>query len=132
MNLLCQKGVYPYSHIKNFEVFEETCLPPKEAFRNDLTGEDISSEKYEFAQRVWSSMGCNTLGDIDYHDLYLYQDILLLADIFEQFRHVCLKNYQLDPAHYYTVPGLVKSSLKPYMTLRCISSLNKVCVAEFP
>lgn len=82
MNLLCQKGVYPYSHIKNFEVFEETCLPPKEAFRNDLTGEDISSEKYEFAQRVWSSMGCNTLGD--YHDLYLYQDILLLADIFEQ------------------------------------------------
>ena len=82
MNLLCQKGVYPYSHIKNFEVFEETCLPPKEAFRNDLTGEDISSEKYEFAQGVWSSMGCNTLGD--YHDLYLYQDILLLADIFEQ------------------------------------------------
>lgn len=82
VNLLCQKGVYPYSHIKNFEVFEETCLPPKEAFRNDLTGEDISSEKYEFAQRVWSSMGCNTLGD--YHDLYLYQDILLLADIFEQ------------------------------------------------
>lgn len=66
------------------------------------------------------------------YDLYLYQDILLLADIFEQFRHVCLKNYQLDPAHYYTVPGLVKSSLKPYMTLRCISSLNKVCVAEFP
>lgn len=82
MNLLCQKGVYPYSHIKNFEVFKETCLPPKEAFRNDPTGGDISSEKYEFAQRVWSSMGCNTLGD--YHDLYLYQDILLLADIFEQ------------------------------------------------
>ena len=82
VNLLCQKGVYPYSHIKNFEVFKETCLPPKEAFRNDPTGGDISSEKYEFAQRVWSSMGCNTLGD--YHDLYLYQDILLLADIFEQ------------------------------------------------
>ena len=41
----------------------------------------------------------------EYHDLYLYQDIFLLADIFEQFRQVCLKNYQLDPAHYYTVPG---------------------------
>ncbi|CAH3040626.1 unnamed protein product, partial [Porites lobata] len=57
VNLLCQKGVYPYSHIKNFEVFEETRLPPKEAFKNDLTGEDISDEKYEFAQRVWTTMG---------------------------------------------------------------------------
>ena len=103
VNLLCQKGVYPYSHIKNFEVFEETRLPPKEAFKNDLTGEDISDEKYEFAQRVWTTMGCQSMGE--YHDLYLYQDIFLLADIFEQFRQVCLKNYQLDPAHYYTVPG---------------------------
>ena len=42
----------------------------------------------------------------DYHDIYLYQDIFLLADIFEQFRHVCLKNYGLDPAHYHTAPGL--------------------------
>ena len=103
VNLLCQKGVYPYSHIKNFEVFEENRLPPKEAFKNDLTGEDISHEKYEFAQRVWTTMGCQSMGE--YHDLYLYQDIFLLADIFEQFRQVCLKNYQLDPAHYYTVPG---------------------------
>ena len=103
VNLLCQKGVYPYSHIKNFEVFEETRLPPKEAFKNDLTGEDISHEKYEFAQRLWTTMGCQSMGE--YHDLYLYQDIFLLADIFEQFRQVCLKNYQLDPAHYYTVPG---------------------------
>lgn len=46
MELLCQKGVYPYSHIKSFEVFEETSLPNREAFRNDLTGDDISSEKY--------------------------------------------------------------------------------------
>ena len=103
VNLLCQKGVYPYSHIKNFEVFEETRLPPKEAFKNDLTGEDISDEKYEFAQRVWTTTGCQSMGE--YHDLYLYQEIFLLADIFEQFRQVCLKNYQLDPAHYYTVPG---------------------------
>ena len=104
MLLLCQKGVYPYSHIKNFEVFEETSLPQKEAFKNDLTGDDLPEEKYVFAQQVWKTTGCQTLGD--FHDLYLYQDIFLLADIFEQFRQVCLKNYQLDPAHYYTVPGL--------------------------
>lgn len=58
-------------------------------------------------------MGCNTLGE--YHDLYMYRDILLLADIFEQFRQVCLKNYPLDPAHYYTVPGLAWDA-----SLKCI------------
>ncbi|CAH3157887.1 unnamed protein product, partial [Porites evermanni] len=104
VNLLCQKGVYPYSYMKNFEVFEETSLPSKQAFHNDLTGDAISQEKYEFAQRVWETMGCQTLGE--YHDLYLFQDIFLLADIFEQFRQVCIENYDLDPAHYYTVPGL--------------------------
>ena len=80
MQLLCQKGVYPYSHIKNFEVFKETSLPSKQAIYSDLTNEDISEEKYHFAQQVWSTIGCQTLGD--YHDLYLYQDIFLLADIF--------------------------------------------------
>ena len=104
LDQLCQKGIYPYSYMKSFEKFQETSLPPKEAFRNDLTGEDISNEQYEFAEQVWLSMNCESLGD--YHDLYLYQDVFLLADIFEQFRNMCMKNYELDPAHYYTVPGL--------------------------
>ena len=42
----------------------------------------------------------------DYHDLYNQSDVLLLADVFENFRDVCLKNYNLDPAWYYTAPGL--------------------------
>ena len=46
----------------------------------------------------------NTMGD--YHDLYLKSDILLLADIFENFRKTCLQYYKLDPAHYFTSPGL--------------------------
>ena len=104
IKLLCQKGIYPYSYMTSFAVFEESCLPPKEAFHNDLTDEGISEENYTFAQKVWSTMNCSSMGQ--YHDLYLWQDIFLLADIFEQFRKMCLKNYELDPAHYYTIPGL--------------------------
>ena len=43
----------------------------------------------------------------DYHNLYNRVDVLLLADVFENFRDICIKNYNLDPAHYYTAPGLV-------------------------
>ena len=124
MNLLCQKGIYPYSYIKSFDVFEESCLPPQEAFRNDLTGDGISNEEYSFAKKVWETMGCDSLGD--YHDIYLYQDIFLLADIFEQFRQVCLKNYELDPAHYYTVPGLAWDAALKFTQIK----LDTLCDIE--
>ena len=42
----------------------------------------------------------------EYHDLYLQTNVLLLADVFEQFRKACLEHYDLDPAWYYTAPGL--------------------------
>ena len=80
VHLLQQKGIYPYSYVKNFQVFDESCLPPKEAFKNDLTGDDISDENYAFAQQVWNTLNCENLGE--YHDIYLNQDIFLLADIF--------------------------------------------------
>ena len=76
----------------------------KEAFYSTLTDSGISDEDYEYAKKVWIAFECETLGD--YHDLYLKTDVLLLADIFENFRKTCLKHYGLDPAHYYTSPGL--------------------------
>ena len=42
----------------------------------------------------------------DYHNLYNETDVLLLADVFENFRNICMENYKLDPAHYYTAPSL--------------------------
>ena len=119
MDLLCKKGVYPYPYMDSFSKFEETSLPPKEAFRNDLTGDDITEEQYDFAQQVWFTMDCETLGD--YHDIYLYQDIFLLAHIFEQFRAVCLKNYDLDPAHYYTVPGLAWDAALKFTKVKLVT-----------
>ena len=83
---------------------KETKLPPKEAFYSELDEKEISDEDYQHAQNVWNTFNCQTIQD--YHDLYLKSDVLLLADIFEKFRKTCLKNYKLDPCHYYTIPGL--------------------------
>ena len=79
-------------------------LPPKEAFYSKLNDDHISNEDYEHAQKVWEAFDCKILKD--YHDLYLKSDVILLADVFETFRDPCMTNYELDPAWYYTAPGL--------------------------
>lgn len=104
LDLLTQKGIYPYSYMDNFTRFNETSLPPKDAFFNDLSNESISEKDYQRAQEVWSKTGCKTLGD--YHDIYLMVDVLLLADVFEEFRKMAFETYGLDPSHYFTAPGL--------------------------
>ena len=102
--LLMRKGVYPYNYVDSLERLSETQLPPKEAFYSKLNKEHISDEDYKHAQKVWKTFKCQIMKD--YHDLYLKSDVLLLTDVFETFRDVCLKNYELNPAWYYTVPGL--------------------------
>ena len=104
IELLTRKGVYPYDYVSSLEKLSETQLPTKEKFYSRLNDEDISEEDYQHAQNVWNTFGCQTMRD--YHDLYLKSDVLLLADVFENFRKTCLKHYSLDPAHYYTSPGL--------------------------
>ena len=104
--LLTRKGVYPYDYVSSLNKLSETQLPPKKEFYSKLNDEDTSDEDYQHAINVWNTFGCKTLRD--YHDLYLIikSDVLLLADVFENFRKTCLKHYKLDPAHYYTSPGL--------------------------
>ena len=65
---------------------------------------EVSDGDHEHAQKVWKEFEIKDLGE--YHDLYLKSDVLLLADVFEEFRNVCLENYSLDPAWYYTSPGI--------------------------
>ena len=103
-SLLTRKGVFPYDYVSSLNKLSETQLPSKDEFYSKLNDEDISDEDYQHAIRVWNTFGCKTIKD--YHDLYLKSDVLLLADVFENFRKTCLKHYKLDPAHYYTSPGL--------------------------
>ena len=102
--LLTQKGVYPYEYVSSIERFSETQLPTKSEFYSRLNDEDISDADYQHALNVWNTFQCQTIRD--YRDLYLKSDVLLLADVFESFRKTCLRHYNLDPAHYYTSPGL--------------------------
>ncbi|XP_033746976.1 uncharacterized protein LOC117332202 [Pecten maximus] len=104
IELLLQKQVYPYDYFDGPHRFRETSLPTKEAFRNSLTGEDVSEEKYHHAYKVWKELGIQNLGE--YSDIYVLTDVLGLADVFENFRNLCLESYGLDAAHFYTAPGL--------------------------
>ena len=104
LTLVKRKGVYPYEYMNSLERFKETKLPPKEAFYSKLNNEGISDEDYTHAKKVWKVFKMKHLQD--YHNLYNETDVLLLADLFENFRNICMENYKLDPAHYYTAPGL--------------------------
>ena len=86
------------------EKFKETKLPPKKAFYSKLSGEGITEEDYKHALNVWNVFNMKTFKD--YHELYNETDVLLMADVFENFRNNNLKVYGLDPAHYFTAPGL--------------------------
>ena len=102
--LMTRKGVYPYDYMDSFEKFNKTELPTKEEFYSILNNEHITDEDYNHAQNVWNTFQLQTMGE--YHNLYLKSDILLLADVFENFRKTCLQYYKLDPCHYFTSPGL--------------------------
>ena len=109
--LLLRKGVYLYEYMDNWERFNETSLPNKESFYSNLNMENIDDIDYRHGNNVFKRFKLKNLGE--YHDLYVQSDFLLLADIFENFRNTCLKVYQLDPAHFLSLPGLAwKACLK--------------------
>ena len=95
--LVRRKGVYPYDYMDSFDRFEETELPPQDAFFDKLSGSPCSNSEYTHATRVWDAFGCETIAD--YHNVNLHLDVLLLADFFEKFRKTCLEFYSLDLLH---------------------------------
>ena len=81
-----RKGDYPYEYMDFWEKFNKTALPSKEAFYSNLNLENISDEDYTHTQKVWDVFKIKNLGE--YHDIYVKVDILLLSDIFENFRNM--------------------------------------------
>ena len=104
LSMMSQKGVYPYNHMDSFEKFDQTELPTKEQFYGILNDQHITNGEYNHAKKVWKTFNIKTVGE--YHDLYLKSDVLLLADVFENFRKTCLQYYKLDSCHYFTSQGL--------------------------
>ncbi len=101
--LMLRKGVYPYEYVDSLARLEDRKLPPKECFKDTLRGEELSQDDYNHAKNCWRVFGCQTLGD--YTDEYLRGDVLLLTDVFENFREQCMQYYGLDPAHYISLPS---------------------------
>ena len=104
LELVKEKGVYPYEYVNSFKKFNEVELPARDKFFSSLKGENISEGDYPKAKKVWNAFEIKTLGE--YHDLYLKTDVLLLCDVFEKFIDTCLNYYRLDPCHYFSLPGL--------------------------
>ena len=95
----------------NWERFNETSLPNKESFYSSLNMENIDDIDYRHGNNVFKKFKLKNLGE--YQDLYVQSDTLLLADVFENFRNMCIKVYELDPAHLLSLPGLAwKACLK--------------------
>ena len=115
LEILKQKGAYPYEYMNSFKRFNEEKLCARKYFfsstKKGKINEDgkisdghISIEDYLTFEKVWNIFKMKNMGD--YHDHYLKKDVLLLADVFEKFIKTCLKYYKLDPCHYFHSPGL--------------------------
>ena len=102
--LLLRKGVYSYEYMDTCERFSEISLPSKKDFYSNVNMEDISDIDYRHANNAFKRFKLENLED--YHDLYIQSDMLLLADVFNNFRDMCVKEYELDPAHFLSLPRL--------------------------
>ena len=128
--ILKQKGFYPYEYMDSEEKFKDTKPPPQEVFYSKLSGRGISKKNYKHVWNVWNTFKMKKIKE--YHELYNVTDVLLLADVFENFRDICLKNYGLDPVYYFTAPGLAWDACLKItdIDLELLSDLNMLLMFE--
>ena len=130
VKLLKQKGFFPYDYLDNIEKLKDKEPPPKKAFYSKLKGKGINNYSYKHVLNVWKTFKMKNFKD--YLEVYNITDVLLLADVFEKFRDICLKNYGLDPAHYYTAPGLAWDAMLKMtgVNLELLSNIDMLLMIE--
>ena len=128
--MLFRKDVYPVEYIEDWERFNETTLPEKKKFYSNLNVEEITDVDYMYGKRVCKDFEIKNLGE--YHDLYLKSDTLLLADVFENFRKMCLKLYHLDPVKFLSAPGLAWQAAlkKTEVKLELLTDIDMLLMVE--
>ena len=130
VTLLKQKGFFPYDFMDSLEKLNYPEPPPLKAFYSKLTGHGITKNNYNHVLNVWKTWDMKILKD--YLKLYNESDVLLLADVFENFRDLCLKNYGLDPVYYYTAPGLAWDAMLKMtnINLELLSNVDMLLMIE--
>ena len=123
--------------VDSYEKFNYEQLPPKKYFysslrdgKRDRSNGHVSDEQYQHLQNVWDVFNFDTFKN--FHNHYLKKDALLLVDTFEKFISTCLKFYNLDPCHYFSVPGLSWDAMLKItgVELEKISDLDKYMFLE--
>ncbi len=104
VELMLRKGVYPYDFFSDLSKYDETQLPPAKDFYDSLGNKEVNPLDYEHAQTVWRELGVRNLRE--YTELYNISDVLLLLDCFNKLRDVFMKNFGLDPGHFFSLPHL--------------------------
>ena len=130
VKLFKQKGFYPYEFMDDKEKLKIKKPPKQEAFNLKLSGKGINNVNYQHVLKVWRTCKMKTFKD--YHMNYNTVDVLLLADIFEYFRDVCLKNYGLDPVYYFTAPGLAWDAMLKMtgVNIELLTDVDKLLMIE--
>ena len=140
--ILTKKGIYPYEYIDDDAQtkMQQNQLPEMHHFHSRFNGyydnndnlikQKISEEDYEHAKTVWKTMNCKTL--LDYHNLYLTLDVLLLTDIIETSRDLMFDTYGLDISHYLTLPAFADDCLYKLTSakIELISDMEKYLMIE--
>ena len=114
----------------NWEIFDETSLPNKEAFYCDLNMKDITDADYRHANKVFKEFKLKRLRE--YHNLYVQSDTLLFANAFENFRNMCMKVNELDPAYFVTARGLAWQAClkKTKVKLKSLTDIDMLLMVE--
>ena len=110
--------------------FDEEQLPDESDFYSGLNMEEVSGIDYRHAEKVFNKFNTKNLGE--YHDLYVRSDTLLLTDVFENFRNMCIKDYGLDPVYFLAAPGLAWQAClkKTGVKLELITDVDMLLMIE--